>query len=394
MSIQDNFLTSSFSGYVRASGRGRFFHPYSLEPSDAAARDLFSRFSSEQRPIVYPDGSRYIGEIVNGKKQGRGILTFPSGMYYTGEWVQDQRHGQGKEVSFNPDGSIAETREGRWVSDEMEGWGRLNYEDGNSYEGEWVRGKPQGKGKYTTLDGSFYVGDWENGIALSNASHLGEHLFFTLLCNPADSFECEPPEGYCLGIMADYLQRRGYEEIGSALSEARRIFLLDGSLSKEEAERICKEQKPRLFASGTFDHAVGVSLASDKDPKFILCEIFNTGDGLDLHRGHQDDPRKFQTMRQVRIPASSVTADLIESLAYRFGSIEDLYAKVDGLPGAERVVSDSIPWQTMQQGNDCSLRWILAFCKNRMPEAEYKKMLAQLKLDCRIANAGEFESLR
>ncbi len=326
----------------------------------------------------------------NGKRHGKGILIYPSGAYCEGDWFDDKQHGIAKDVTLDTDGSILEIYEGGWVLGDMEGYGKFKYQDGNCYEGAWLQGKRHGRGRYTCQDGSFYEGEWRNGIAFSNASNLKEELFFNLLCKPGDSLTCEPPEGYCLGILVDYLQKRGYVKISSALKEAYRIFLLDGAMDDREIDQMFEDLThgvPLLFSSGTFEHAIGIRLSLDSSSQFVICEIFNTGEGLDFHRKHPQDPRKFQTMQQVKIPIASISKQLIEDFSYRFSTVEYLYEMIYNLPGAKVLVSDSIPWQTMQKGNDCSLRWILAFCKNQMPEEEYKNMLAQLKLDCQYARA-------
>lgn len=38
----------------------------------------------------------YRGGFVNGKKHGRGIITFSDGSSYEGEWKEDQKHGEGR----------------------------------------------------------------------------------------------------------------------------------------------------------------------------------------------------------------------------------------------------------------------------------------------------------
>ena len=80
--------------------------------------------------------TKYMGEIKNGKPDGRGIKFKPYGGKYFGEWKNGKEHGQGTETS----------------------------PDGNSYEGEWKDGKQNGQGKWTLPNGSQYVGEWKDGI--------------------------------------------------------------------------------------------------------------------------------------------------------------------------------------------------------------------------------------
>lgn len=75
--------------------------------------------------IEYPDGSKYIGEVKNGKCHGIGTMYYTVGDCYDGEWKNDDIHGEGtlyftKDANhYNFDGSkfdvIAGARiEGTW----------------------------------------------------------------------------------------------------------------------------------------------------------------------------------------------------------------------------------------------------------------------------------------
>ena len=50
--------------------------------------------------IRYGDGSRYIGEQLQGEPHGEGILTYANGRYYTGGFQHARFHGKG--VLFDP----------------------------------------------------------------------------------------------------------------------------------------------------------------------------------------------------------------------------------------------------------------------------------------------------
>ena len=45
--------------------------------------------------MEYDDGTVYIGDILNGKKQGTGRLTFKNGDYFNGEFDDDEINGKG-----------------------------------------------------------------------------------------------------------------------------------------------------------------------------------------------------------------------------------------------------------------------------------------------------------
>ena len=82
---------------------------------------------AKDEALTYPDGSEYVGQVKNGKANGKGTLTWPDGRKYTGQWENGNRHGKGtmtvpngpkyvgefkddhvhgKGILYNPDGSV------------------------------------------------------------------------------------------------------------------------------------------------------------------------------------------------------------------------------------------------------------------------------------------------
>ena len=45
--------------------------------------------------LKFPDGSKYVGEVKNGKRHGQGTYTGTNGEIYVGEWKKSKRHGRG-----------------------------------------------------------------------------------------------------------------------------------------------------------------------------------------------------------------------------------------------------------------------------------------------------------
>ena len=74
---------------------------------------------------VFPDGSVYSGEFVDGEHEGKGRISKQSGDVYDGNWRNGQPHGHGVET----------------------------YMSGERYEGYWKDGRKVGKGKFKHADG-------------------------------------------------------------------------------------------------------------------------------------------------------------------------------------------------------------------------------------------------
>ena len=107
------------------------------------------------RTMTYPDGSRYVGTLANGKRSGQGTYTYANGDRYVGAWQNDNMHGSGI-YTFADGGRYT----GEWRDDEMHGRGIRTWPDGDRYDGEWRAGKKHGTGTYTFKSGDRYAGGW------------------------------------------------------------------------------------------------------------------------------------------------------------------------------------------------------------------------------------------
>ncbi|MBW6464478.1 MAG: DUF4282 domain-containing protein [Firmicutes bacterium] len=99
--------------------------------------------------LIYPDGSRYRGEVKNGKRDGQGTLLKPDGTKYVGEWREDRPHGQGT----------------------------ITWADGRKYVGEWKNGKKHGYGSEIHSDGTMIEGEWEKGTFIREITSDPEPQF-------------------------------------------------------------------------------------------------------------------------------------------------------------------------------------------------------------------------
>ena len=98
----------------------------------------------KKEEIKYKDG-KYIGQILNGLREGKGIYYYKSGDRY----------------------------EGYFRNGKQEGKGIYYYNDGDRYEGDFRNGKKEGKGIYYYNNGDRSMGDYYNN------NQIGKHVILT-----------------------------------------------------------------------------------------------------------------------------------------------------------------------------------------------------------------------
>ena len=104
------------------------------------------------------DVSRYKGEFKNDLPHGKGTIEDFENLYkYEGDWESGYKNGRG--VLEFLDGT---KYEGEFKNDLYDGNGVLKFSNGNKYEGEFVEGNIKGKGKFVWNDGKRYDGEYED----------------------------------------------------------------------------------------------------------------------------------------------------------------------------------------------------------------------------------------
>eukprot|EP00535_Pseudo-nitzschia_heimii_P008612 CAMPEP_0197177120 /NCGR_PEP_ID=MMETSP1423-20130617/2839_1 /TAXON_ID=476441 /ORGANISM="Pseudo-nitzschia heimii, Strain UNC1101" /LENGTH=1107 /DNA_ID=CAMNT_0042626619 /DNA_START=55 /DNA_END=3378 /DNA_ORIENTATION=+ len=109
----------------------------------------------------------YEGEMVDSKREGRGVCLYTDGNMYEGEWKRNKEHGYGKLMSSDRKKIIYE---GEWERGRMQGTGTYYYisshpdQLGPRYVGEFRENLRNGIGRYFLPDGSVYDGQWRDGV--------------------------------------------------------------------------------------------------------------------------------------------------------------------------------------------------------------------------------------
>ena len=121
--------------------------------STSTNKTLSSRISLKNS--YSPISSRYNGNTINGKKEGKGIYYYPNGCRYEGYFKNDKKEGKGIFYYANGD-----RYEGNFEEGNYEGNGIFYFSNGDRYEGNFEKNKYSGKGKYFYHNGDYFDGYW------------------------------------------------------------------------------------------------------------------------------------------------------------------------------------------------------------------------------------------
>ena len=108
-------------------------------------------------------GARYEGEFNDNMKHGKGVYYFPNGDKYEGEYKNDKVHGNGVLTRGKQSQWAGDKYEGEWREGSRNGWGNYSYAKGPSkyFDGELIEDSFNGYGKLIYNDGSIYNGFWK-----------------------------------------------------------------------------------------------------------------------------------------------------------------------------------------------------------------------------------------
>ena len=136
-------------------------------------------------------GNYYLGDLCNGKSEGKGEMLVKDKMKYVGDFFNDVPNGNGILENYE-DNTVYEGQvengikngkgilkysdgtkyKGDFKDDKFDGTGVLEFADGRKYEGEFHDNKIKGKGKFTWSDGKMYDGEYDDFMRNGNGKYF------------------------------------------------------------------------------------------------------------------------------------------------------------------------------------------------------------------------------
>lgn len=117
----------------------------------------------------YKDGSKYQGQLRDGKRHGKGRWEAKSGAY-EGEWQTDMQHGVGHQTWAD-----GRSYQGQFLEGKFHGQGSMEWKTPQGvmkFDGQYVRDVKHGVGKFYWPDGRVYDGEWQNGKRWGKAAYI------------------------------------------------------------------------------------------------------------------------------------------------------------------------------------------------------------------------------
>jgi hypothetical protein len=97
-----SFFITDFSLAEQSMAETQLVEP--ISDQKAAASDSADSPQTNQITQIWDDGTKYVGSIINGKREGKGTIIWPDGTRYVGHFKDDLRDGAGTMIL--PDGTI------------------------------------------------------------------------------------------------------------------------------------------------------------------------------------------------------------------------------------------------------------------------------------------------
>ena len=116
---------------------------------------------------TFEDGSTYKGEVLNGLRNGKGSYKSLDGISYDGEWKNGLKHGKGKIIQGNME------LEGEWIEGVLNGKCRIKWKSGNIFDGQLLNNSMNGNGYMIWYNkNEKYTGMWKNNLQNGYGIHI------------------------------------------------------------------------------------------------------------------------------------------------------------------------------------------------------------------------------
>ena len=102
------------------------------------------------------DNARYVGQVVNGVSEGKGIDYYNNGDRYEGDFRNGRKEGKGI-MYYNKEPFKGDRYEGDYRNDRKEGKGIYYYHNGDREMGDYYNGNPIGKHETLTRNGEVKI---------------------------------------------------------------------------------------------------------------------------------------------------------------------------------------------------------------------------------------------
>ena len=151
-----NIFSGNWNEKLEMEGYGK----YILKNENVFVEGIWEQGELKYARVFLPDGTIYIGEILNSTFNGQGKLISPNGEIYEGNFNKNEKSGEGK-LNFG-DGTIYE---GNFDKNEMSGEGNMKWENGKiEYFGKFDKNFLSGKGAISNFDGEKYIGYFDKNL--------------------------------------------------------------------------------------------------------------------------------------------------------------------------------------------------------------------------------------
>ena len=108
-----------------------------------------SNVKTKHDNIDYGNGESYVGELSNGKRDGKGTFVCEK-FTFTGEWKDDKMHGKGEIVYKNGEKYV-----GEWRDNQKYGQGTYYFKNNDIFEANYLNDKNELSGKMIFSDGIY-----------------------------------------------------------------------------------------------------------------------------------------------------------------------------------------------------------------------------------------------